>query len=557
MAHKTLDGEDLKELFTGGMANLKLNAAVIDELNVFPIPDGDTGNNMMMTIEGGVRAVADSDIKDVYEFSKKFARGALLGARGNSGVILSQFFKGFSMGCEGMNVLDTKGFAKAMKAGVDRAYEAVITPTEGTILTVMREGWEYLADHKDIRDFDELFEKLNVRMDDSLEHTPDLLPILKESGVIDSGGAGLLCIFRGMEKTISGEKIEGLEDFSGEKSQSQASGFDPSKFNADTEMEFGYCTEFILQLQNAKVDIPAFDIKTIIDYLETIGNSIVAIKDDDLVKVHVHTFTPGKVLNFAQQYGEFITLKIENMMIQHNENSMFSKEGALTPPKAEHKPIAVVTVVNGDGLRELFTDIGVDICVDGGQTENPSTESFLAAFDTLNADDIIVLPGNSNIVMAASQAADLYTDARVHVVKAKTITEVYSAISMMDLSDGDCGRVIDEMEERIEHTKTGLITTAIRDVDYENISVKKGHYIGLDGHSILSDAPDRIDAAVELLKKTDDIESKEVLSIFYGEEVSEEEIEQLSEAISREFPWMEYGFISGGQKVYDYIFSIE
>lgn len=557
MAHKTLDGEDLKELFTGGMANLKLNAAVIDELNVFPIPDGDTGNNMMMTIEGGVRAVADSDIKDVYEFSKKFARGALLGARGNSGVILSQFFKGFSMGCEGMSELDTKGFAKAMKAGVDRAYEAVITPTEGTILTVMREGWEYLADHKDIRDFDELFEKLNVRMDDSLEHTPDLLPILKESGVIDSGGAGLLCIFRGMEKTISGEKIEGLEDFSGEKSQSQASGFDPSKFNADTEMEFGYCTEFILQLQNAKVDIPAFDIKTIIDYLETIGNSIVAIKDDDLVKVHVHTFTPGKVLNFAQQYGEFITLKIENMMIQHNENSMFSKEGALTPPKAEHKPIAVVTVVNGDGLRELFTDIGVDICVDGGQTENPSTESFLAAFDTLNADDIIVLPGNSNIVMAASQAADLYTDARVHVVKAKTIAEVYSAISMMDLSDGDCGRVIDEMEECIEHTKTGLITTAIRDVDYENISVKKGHYIGLDGHSILSDAPRRIDAAIELLKKTEDIGSKEVLSIFYGEEVSEEEIEQLSEAISREFPWVEYGFISGGQKVYDYIFSIE
>jgi len=557
MAHTTLDGADLKELFTGGMANLKLNAAVIDELNVFPIPDGDTGNNMMMTIEGGVRAVADSDTKDVCEFSKKFARGALLGARGNSGVILSQFFRGFSIGCEGMSILDTKGFAKAMKAGVDRAYEAVITPTEGTILTVMREGWEYLAEHEDIQNFDDLFKKLNVRMDDSLEHTPDLLPILKESGVIDSGGAGLLCIFRGMEKTINGEKIEGLEDFSGEQSHSAAQSFDASKFNADTEMEFGYCTEFILQLQNAKVDIPSFDIKTIISYLESIGNSIVAIKDDDLVKVHVHTFTPGKVLNFVQQFGEFITLKIENMMIQHNENSMFGKEGALTPPKAEHKQIAVVTVVNGEGLRELFTEIGVDICVDGGQTENPSTEDFLSAFEKLDADDIIVLPGNSNIVMASTQAAELYTAARVHVVKAKTIAEVYSAISMMDLTDGDCGRVIDEMESCIENTKTGLITTAIRDVDYENISVKKGHYIGLDGHQILSDSEDRIDASIKLLKATEDIGSKDVISIFYGENVTEDEIERLGEAIEREFGWVEYGFINGGQKVYDYIFSIE
>ena len=557
MAISTLNGEDLKEIFTGGMANLKLNATTIDELNVFPIPDGDTGNNMMMTIEGGVKAVAGSDITDVAEFTKKFSRGALLGARGNSGVILSQFFKGFSMGCEGVSELDTAGFAKAMKAGVDRAYEAVITPTEGTILTVMREGWEDIDKKGGITDFSDFFASLNARMDESLENTPELLPILKESGVIDSGGAGFLCIFRGMEKTVNGEVIEGAEDFSSLNSTSASAIPDHSSFNADSELEFGYCTEFILQLQNSKVNIPEFDIQTIISYLETIGNSIVAIMDEDLVKVHVHTFTPGKVLDRMQQYGEFVTLKIENMMIQHNENSMFTGEGALVPPKAEHKPIAVVTVVNGEGLKEIFTEIGVDICIDGGQTENPSTEDFLEAFDTLNADDIIVLPGNSNIVMAASQAADIYKDARVHVVKAKTIAEVYSAISMMDLTDGDCGRVIDEMEDSISRTKTGLITTAIRDVEYNNVTVKKGDFIGMDKEHIIADSPDRIEACIGLLKGTEGIENRDVLSIFFGENVTEEETERLGAAIEAAFGWMEYGFIFGGQKIYDYIFAIE
>ena len=556
MACTALNGADLKEILTGGMANLRLNAATIDELNVFPIPDGDTGNNMMMTIEGGVRAVADSDIANVEEFTKKFSRGALLGARGNSGVILSQYFKGFSLGCEGMTELDTAAFSKAMKAGVDRAYEAVITPTEGTILTVMREGWEYISAQEGITDFSEYFEKLNRRMDVSLENTPELLPILKESGVIDSGGAGFLCIFRGMEKVINGEKIEGAEALPSAGGHASSVGVDPNVFNADTEFEFGYCTEFILQLMNAKTDIAHFDLQTIVSFLETIGNSIVAIMDEDLVKVHVHTFTPGVVLNYVQQFGEFVTLKIENMMIQHNENSMFKKEEPKAAPK-EHKPIAVVTVVNGDGLRELFTEIGVDVCVDGGQTENPSTEDFLAAFEQLDADDIIVLPGNSNIVMASTQAADMYTKARVHVVKAKTIAEVYSAISMMDLTDGDCGRVIDEMEECIEHVKTGLITTSIRDVQYENIAVTKGHYIGLDRAHIISDSEDRIQAVTDLLKGTEGIESCEVLSIFYGDDVDEAETEALSSVLDRDFSWLEYGFIAGGQKVYDYILAIE
>ncbi len=570
-----IDGRTLAELFTGGMANLKLNASVIDDLNVFPIPDGDTGNNMLMTIEGGVKA-GDQGISDnVGEFARAFARGALLGARGNSGVILSQFFKGFSTGCEGKESLGIREFTDAFKAGVDKAYSAVIQPTEGTILTVMREGWEYISGQKDINDFSEYFSLLGKKMEESLEHTPELLPILKESGVIDSGGAGFLCIFHGMERTLNGEQIEGAAEHR-QAAASAPAAVNLEAFTADSELEFGYCTEFILRLQNRKTDIEHFNLDTIISYLDTIGNSIVAVKDDDLIKVHVHTFTPGKVLDFGQRFGEFITLKIENMSVQHNENHMFKEaeehevnenaemakyaEAAAhnhNVHSAEHKPIAVVTVVNGPGLKEFFTELGVDVCVDGGQTENPSTEDFINAFKTIDADHIIVLPCNSNIVMAATQAAELYDASKVHVVKAKTIAEGYSAISMMNLSDENIDRVISEMEDCIRGTKTGLITTATRDVDYDHIKVYKDHYIGLDRDGITADAPDRLDAFKATLNAIDDIRDREVLTIFYGAAVPETELEGLGAMIEKDFPWMEYGYISGGQAVYDYIFAVE
>lgn len=573
MKQKTLNGTALASLFAGGMANLKLNAKVIDDLNVFPIPDGDTGNNMFMTIEGGVKAACQTPSEHAGVFATTFARGALLGARGNSGVILSQFFKGFSIGCEGHADLDISGFTDAFKEGVDKAYSAVIQPTEGTILTVMREGWEYISGQTDIEDFGSYFELLNNRMETSLEHTPELLPILKESGVIDSGGAGFLCIFHGMERTLAGEVIEGGET-AGHQSSPAAVNLDA--FTADSELEFGYCTEFILRLQNKKTDIAHFSLDTVISYLESIGDSIVAVMDEDLVKVHVHTFTPGKVLDFGQRYGEFITLKIENMSVQHNENHMFPEadkhevDSSLEMAKyaeqaasnhqehsSQHKAVAVVAVVNGPGLKEFFTELGTDMCVDGGQTENPSTEDFIHAFEQIDADHIIVLPCNSNIVMAATQAAELYTRSQVHVVKAKTIAEGYSAISMMNLSDGDPDRIISEMEECIDHTRTGLITTATRDVEYDHIKVYKGHYIGLDRDSIISDAPDRLDAVRAMLLAVEDIKSREVLTIFYGAHVPEEELTELEAVISRDFGWMEFGFIFGGQEVYDYIFAIE
>ncbi len=556
MAITTIDGKGLSELLTGGLANLRKDHKRIDELNVFPVPDGDTGSNMLMTLEGGINAVANDTPDDVDALMKKFSRGALLGARGNSGVILSQFIKGFAIGCEGQKTLGIPEFRFAYKSGVERAYDAVIKPTEGTILTVMREGGEYIeAEGSNITNFQDYFSRLIKRMQESLENTPNLLPVLKEAGVIDSGGAGFIVIFEGMEKVLNGEKAE---DITSDAAASRG-GVNPEAFNADSELEFGYCTEFILQLQNRKVNINEFGIGQIVGYLETIGNSIVAVKDDDLVKVHVHTFTPGKVLNYCQNFGEYITLKIENMSIQHNETSLFkeSEKADNKPDLAKRKDIAVVAVTPGAGIRSYFEEIGADICVDGGQTENPSTADFIQAFGQLDAKHIIVLPCNSNIVMAAQQAADLYDKAKVHVIKAKTIPQAYAALSMMNTTDGDIDRIVAEMESNMKGASTGLITTSIRDVDYENVSVKKGDYIGLDDERVVSDSPDKLSAVRDLLNGMEGVKDKEVLTVFFGADVDEDELGELSMMLDTEFSWMEYGFIPGGQEVYDYIFAVE
>ena len=548
-----LDGEALKTLFLGGLANLKNHKKEVDELNVFPVPDGDTGTNMSMTLEGGVNATRDRYFEGVSDFAAAFSRGSLLGARGNSGVILSQFIKGFGTGLEGRKTIGLPEFVQAFRKGVDKAYAAVINPTEGTMLTVMREGCEYLegsAGKGTDAGFEETLELLNRRMKVSLDHTPELLPVLKEAGVIDSGGAGFLYIFQGIEKTLKGESLE--EDPDGTYGQ-KAGSVDFSAFNADSVLEYGYCTEFILQLQNSKVDIPSFDIQQIVSYLEQAGDSIVAVQDDDLVKIHVHTFKPGDVLNFCQQFGEYLTLKIENMSVQHNE--IMLEEARKTREKIR-KPIAIVASLSGKGLQEYFQEIGVDVIVNGGQTENPSTEDFLEAFKQIESEDIIILPCNSNIVMAASQAASLYSYAKVHVVKAKTVAEGYAALSMMNLSLS-VDEVIRDMEMAIDETETGMITTSIRDVEYDKLSVKKGQYIGLNGDEILSAADDRIDAARKLLAATKDIGEKAVVVVFYGAGVSEEELAAMEQMIRTDFPLLEYGFIAGRQEVYDYIFAVE
>ena len=539
----------LKALFAGGLSNLKQHKTEVDGLNVFPVPDGDTGTNMSMTLEGGEGAVRDTGFESVSDYMKAYSRGTLLGARGNSGVILSQFVKGFAGGVEGLCSITVAEFAKAFHMGVQKAYEAVLNPTEGTMLTVMKDGSRTLQDQNG-NSFEQAIRELNRNMQVSLEHTPELLPVLKEAGVIDSGGAGFVYFFEGIENVLNGEATFHAEEKNGNTHSAAA---DFSAFTADSELEFGYCTEFILRLQNSKVDPASFDKNVIVEYLEKEGDSIVAVKDEDLIKIHVHTFRPGEILNFCQQFGEFLTLKIENMSVQHNEIMEAQKQ---TKKETIRKRIAIVAALSGDGLRECFSEIGVDRIVEGGQTNNPSAEAFLEAFRQIEAETILVLPCNSNILMTAGQAAKLLPDADIRVIHACSVAEGYAALSMMNLSLS-ADDVVRDMEKAIEETKTGLITTATRDVEYETICVTKGHFIGLDGEQVLSDSEDRMEAVKGLLHAIDGIREKAVIVVFYGKGVPQSETEELAQILQTEYPFLEYGFIAGEQDVYDYIFAIE
>ena len=551
MQFAEIDGLILKTMLTAGFVNLQKNISVIDSLNVFPVPDGDTGTNMSLTLEGGLKALNSSDmnISDVDNCMQVFARGALMGARGNSGVILSQFIKGIAMFAKGLDTFSIENFAAALSSGTMKEYAAVIKPTEGTMLTVMRETSSYAKEnHSEYSNFTDFFTELVAIMKKSLQHTPELLPVLKEAGVVDSGGAGVLCVFEGMLQALTGETIP---DISVEFNTTGFLGaFDSpnTSFNRYSVLEYGYCTEFILQLMDAKIDIDRFEIKTIIDFLETQGNSIVAIKDEDLIKVHVHTFNPGEVISYCQKFGEFITMKIENMSVQHNETSLNAKP---------RRKFAIVAVCNGDGLKDYFSGIGVDYIIDGGQTQNPPMEAFLKAYSSLNSEHIFVLPNNSNILLVAKQSAENYTDSVIHIVPTKSIAEGYSALSMMDLTSDTADEIISDMMYAVSNVSTALITTAVRDTVYNGMEIKKDSYIGLDRDTIYSCSPNKIDAAICLLSKIDDIEDKQVLTLFYGENATEEEVAQFFDHVNSTYPLMETAAIYGGQNIYDFIMAIE
>ena len=380
-----------------------------------------------------------------------------------------------------------------------------------------------------------------------LQHTPELLPVLKEAGVVDSGGAGLVCIFEGMEAALRGEVIEseGAADSSLKETASVTTG----SFGPDSVLEYGYCTEFILQLMHAKCDIANFSLQPMIDYYESIGDSLVAVMDGDIVKIHVHTFTPDKVIAYARQFGEFLTFKMENMSVQHSE-VVEQKQG----PKDKY---AVVAVTCGEGIDSYFKEIGVKITVSGGQTQNPSAEDFLAAFRKANSEHIIVLPNNSNIILTARQAADLFKDADVHVIDTKSMAEGYSALSMMDLYADTVEELLESMTMPLEGVTTGQVTTATRDTCMNGITVKQGDHIGLANHKILSAASTAVDAAMEMLQALEEMEDKQVLTVFYGEDLSDEALEELQNRVEAAYPLLETGYIYGGQPVYSLIMAIE
>ena len=547
-----VNGQDYVSLVVAGARSLANDVDRINALNVFPVPDGDTGTNMKMTIEGGASSGLGMKETNLGIISKNMARSMVLSARGNSGVITSQFFKGLSIGFEGKESVDVKGFAEAMLEGTKKSYSVVQIPTEGTILTVMREAGE--AAYKALTDSMTLPEYLKIYLEAakvSLEHTPELLAVLKEAGVIDSGGAGFCLIIEGMLKASLGEEVLASKD-------SNISVVDHSGFNADSELTWGYCTEFILQLQNSKVDIPNFDLKIIQDYLETIGNSIVSFKDEDLVKVHVHTFDPGLVLTEMRKYGEFITIKIENMNVQHTENNeIIASSQEVKEKPLEHKKYASVAVANGEGLVRSFKEMGVDEVVTGGQTMNTSTEDFLNAFHKIDAEYILVFPNNGNIVMAAKQAAENYDKAKVYVVPTKTIAEGYSAVSMLNYEIDDIDEIVKTEIDVIQNVSTLEVTYSIRDTAINGIKIKKGDYICIYNGNLIASDKDRVTAVKKSLKKISDFSDKQVMTILCGQDVKIEECDSIREFAETLNSYIEVYPLKGNQDIYSYIIGIE
>lgn len=553
MSSKTLDGQMFVRMVSGGAANLKANASIVNDLNVFPIPDGDTGENMSLTIGGGLRCLEGYSERSIDKAAALLADGMLLSARGNSGVILSQLFSGIASGLRGKDTATVTDLAEALKSGVKHAYAAVINPTEGTILTVAREAAEFassrITEESTLASFGEDYLK---ELDASLQRTPELLAALKETGVIDSGGAGLYYIVDGIIKAANGEPIG--SDITVKNDITQVP--DISKFNENSIMEFGYCTEFLLQLQTCKGDISAFSVDELIAYLETIGDSIVAFQTGSIVKVHIHTMSPGIVITHCQKYGEFLTLKVENMTLQHHETAVQNRFPSNAGHRIKQKKYAVVAVASGDGIKKTFSDLGADVVLDGGQGNNPSTEDFTKAFDKANAATVFVLPNNKNIVMAARQAAELYKSSNVFVIESKNVGEGYAALTMLSYDSDDAQIIFKELTEATKGVKTGAVTKAVRNAQIDGIAIKENEYIGFTDKRMLASDSDKCKTAMHLLQALQ-AEAHEFLIVIYGSNIESSDRSDLTDALASTYPNVEIYEIYGGPDAYDYTFILE
>lgn len=543
MSTKTIDGKCYARMLIGGAAMLSIHAKELNALNVFPVADGDTGTNMLKTIEGGLSAVEKDASASIGEFSKQFSRGVLLSARGNSGVILSQIFAGINEVLKEQELADVSIIADAYRHGIERSYAAVQNPTEGTILTVFRESTEYATKNMSEKSTLEDFFRLHIEeAKRSLAETKNILPALAETDVVDSGAAGYLYIAEGMFQALEGHEVN--YDIA-ERKEENAVNID--LFTRDSVLEYGYCTEFLLRLTTSKVDPDSFDVLRIVSLLtEMGGESIVAYKQDDIIKVHVHTFAPGEILAKVQSFGEFLTVKIENMNLGHTE----------TEKKKPPKEFAVVSVAQGDGMAALFSQMGADRIVSGGQSENPSIEDFVEAFKACNAKNIIVLPNNKNIVLAARQAAALYTDKPVHVINTKNIAQGYAALSVITPGIKDIDSLVTSAERAAEGVIDGEITCAVRDavVDGKNISI--GDYITISGGNIVAVENTPEDAVLSMLE-ANDIDLCEIITLFVGSRVSIEKRVELTEKLKELYNEYEITVYEGGQEVYDYLVAVE
>jgi len=546
MTHIT--GNDFKRMLIAGARNLANHSHIVDKLNVFPVPDGDTGKNMTMTFTAGATKVGNSTETSIGVLTKQLSRELLMGARGNSGVILSQLFRGFATGLDGLEVATVADLANAFDTGVKTAYKAVMKPVEGTILTVARESAAAtLESVETITDIIALYDFVVEQMKISLEGTPELLPVLKEAGVIDSGGQGLVYVYEGFLKALKGEEVP-LDA----QADAQLTGNPDLDFDHD---EFGYCTEFIVRLDPERMP---FNETMFRQKLGDLGDSIVVVQDEDIVKVHVHTLTPGDALNMAQRHGEFVTLKIENMTEQHSELIAEATTEASQSPevaKKEQKEYGIITVVSGSGVKQMFEDAGANYIIEGGQTMNPSTEDFIKAVEELNAKNVIILPNNSNIIMAANQAKDVIEDVNIIVVPTKTIPQGYAAIAMYN-PHATLEQIETDMTNAIAGVKSGALTYAVRDTNMGGIEIKRDDFIGIYDKDIVVSVPEKEEAAKMLLTKMID-ENSELITIIFGESSTIEAATELADYIEENYPDAEVIVVEGNQPVYAYIVAVE
>ena len=538
---RTLNGQTLKQLLISGSNNLYNHYPEVDALNVFPVPDGDTGMNMNLTLTSGSKEIQNRSDENAYEISKVFSRGLLMGARGNSGVITSQIFRGFSKGLDGLEEVNALAFSAAFQKGVEVAYKAVVNPVEGTILTVIRESSQFLADNvKDNMSIEKCLDLMLQEARESLKRTPELLPVLKEAGVIDSGGAGLIRILEGMRIAAGGDFVE----------RSQATATEAQSSTEESEEE-GYLLEFILKLLKDKKQ---FNENRFSNLLSTNGDDLVVNVKDDCVKVHIRVLNPGDILNYAQQFGEFLKLKLVNLKVGDSAEELEFEEEEEAKEKTEY---AMIGVSAGQGIEDFFKEIGISVVVKGGQTMNPSSEDFVSAIKKANAHNVFIFPNNSNIVMAASQACDMVEDAdtNVYVIPSKTIPQGISSAIMFN-PEADPEENFRSMKAALKNVKSGEVTFAIRDTEIGGVKVKKDDFIGIYEKDIVVDNPNKLETLMTLLEKMVD-EDSSIITILVGQDVNEEEMNQVAEMIGEKFSDLDLDIRPGNQPVYSFLIGVE
>ncbi|HEH8618099.1 TPA: fatty acid kinase catalytic subunit FakA [Staphylococcus aureus] len=544
-----INGKLFADMIIQGAQNLSNNADLVDSLNVYPVPDGDTGTNMNLTMTSGREEVENNLSKNIGELGKTFSKGLLMGARGNSGVILSQLFRGFCKNIESESEINSKLLAESFQAGVETAYKAVMKPVEGTILTVAKDAAQAAVEKaNNTEDCIELMEYIIVKANESLENTPNLLAVLKEVGVVDSGGKGLLCVYEGFLKALKGEKVEAKVA----KLDKDEFVHDEHDFHGVINTEdiiYGYCTEMMVRFGKNK---KAFDEQEFRQDMSQFGDSLLVINDEEIVKVHVHTEYPGKVFNYGQQYGELIKLKVENMREQHRE--VIRKEQHTAKPKMETIETAIITISMGEGISEIFKSMGATHIISGGQTMNPSTEDIVKVIEQSKCKRAIILPNNKNILMASEQAASI-VDAEAVVIPTKSIPQGISALFQYDV-DATLEENKAQMADSVNNVKSGSLTYAVRDTKIDGVEIKKDAFMGLIEDKIVSSQSDQLTTVTELLIEML-AEDSEILTVIIGQDAEQAVTDNMINWIEEQYPDVEVEVHEGGQPIYQYFFSVE